>query len=256
MLRAVTFLAPGIPHAFFDAVMRSLASSLRCDVALASETRHSGPMRREDDPFRQGRADLGFVCSPSFAWLRDQSEPSIELLPAGFVFRDPRHRGEPVYYSEAVVRADSTVRQLADLEHRTWGFNDPSSLSGYHAPLERLAEAGLGRDYFGEWVRTGSHNASLAAILAGEIDGAAIDSIALAHWGRVHPELRRRVRVVESWGPFPIQPVVVRSALEESRKQAITDALLGIDAGREGLAAFGFDGCVPVEDSFYRRVRS
>ncbi|MCA8941057.1 MAG: PhnD/SsuA/transferrin family substrate-binding protein [Planctomycetes bacterium] len=255
ILRAVTFLAPGIPREFFDSLLRILSDTLSCGVALAAETRSSGPMRPEEDLFRDGHADIGFVCSPSYVWLRSQPEPSIDLVPVGFVFRDPRHDGDPVYYSEAVVRADSSAQRFADLEQRVWGYNDDSSLSGYYATLERLASAGRGPDYFERWVRTGSHGASLRAIVAGEIDGAAIDSIALANWGRANPELRRSLRVVESWGPFPIQPVVARAALNDDHKRAIALALLQIDAATSGLAAYGFDGCVPTDDSHYDSQR-
>jgi hypothetical protein len=58
-LRASTWLAPGIPLAFFEGVCRYLASALGCEGELASETRSSGPMDGDHDPFAAGLALFG-----------------------------------------------------------------------------------------------------------------------------------------------------------------------------------------------------
>lgn len=255
-LRALTYLAPGIPLEFFESVTSRLASALGCEIELESECRSSGPMHGDDDPFRDGRADLGFLCSPSYLYLRAQAEPSVELVPAAFVFADPRHTGEPVYFSDVVVRTNHPARTLADLAGGIWGYNDECSLSGYFSTLQELDRIGSGPEFFGMWMKTGSHLASIRATLAADIDGAAIDSVALSHLVREQPELRRELRVLESFGPFPIQPMVVRAGLDAAVRGRLADALL--TPGRTlapGLEAFGFEGCVPIADEAYAEER-
>ena len=57
---------------------------------------------------------------------------------------------------------------------------------------------------------------------------------------RSAPELRERLRIVESWGPFPIQPVVLRSSLHPELKNHLRAALLTI--GADPYASTTFDG--------------
>ena len=142
LLRAITYLAPGIPLRFFELVAEYLARELGCETTLDSEVSSSGPMQGDHDPFAAEEADIGFLCSPSFLYLRSRPTPSVDLVPAGFVFSDERHGGaEAVYYSDVVVRADHAARCFDDLEGATWGYNDECSLSGYFATLQRLREA-------------------------------------------------------------------------------------------------------------------
>lgn len=257
-LRAITFLAPGIPIEFFEWVADLIARKLGCAIDLESESRTSGPMHGAADPFADGRADIGFLCSPSYLWLRAQALPSVELVPAGFVFHDPRAGGQPVYFSEVVVRADHPAQEFGDLAGGVWGYNDECSLSGYFAALQKLSELGCNGGFFRERVHTGSHHASIDATLAGAIDGAAIDSIVLASLRRERSGLTDRLRVLDSWGPFPIQPVVVSSALGPAWAARIAEAMLGLPRAGEHarrLAEFGLERCVPIDDAAYAEER-
>lgn len=255
-LRAITFLAPGIPAELFRLVTDQLARSFDYEPRLEVESRSSGPMHGDADPFAEGRADVGFLCSPSYLFLRAKSEPSVELVPAAFVFRDPRHHGEPVYYSDVVVRADHPAEAFVDLAGGAWGYNDECSLSGYFATLQKLAEIGCNGTFFARRVRTGSHLASIESTLSGDIDAAAIDSTVLARCLRERPELGQRIRVLESWGPFPIQPIVVRAELAASWGARLADALLNLGDDSNGdLSRFGLDRCVSIGDNAYEQER-
>jgi phosphonate transport system substrate-binding protein len=257
-LRAVTYLSPGIPLEFFEVVTRSLAKSLECEIELRSDERISGPMHGEHDPFRDGTADIGFLCSPSYLYLRSQSPQSVELIPAGFVFDDPRASRKPVYFSDVVVRDDHCAREFADLSGGVWAYNDECSLSGYFGVLQTLSDMGADGEFFAHHVRTGSHHASIEAILNGEVDGAAIDSTVLAVLRREHPEWIRRLRVVATWGPWPIQPVVLRADLSAKWRGRLTQALFDLNDAEdltERLRTIGFDRCAPIDDNAYAEER-
>lgn len=257
-LRALTYLAPGIPLELFQLVTRHLARTLGCDVQLDTESRNSGPMHGECDPFAEGRADIGFLCSPSYLYLSSLARPSVELVQAGFVFGDPRAAGEPVYFSDVVVRSDHRAGGFGDLAGATWGYNDSCSLSGYFAALQKLAEIGCAETYFGRRVCTGSHDASIEAILDGAIDCASIDSTVLARAAGERPELGNLLRVVDSWGPFPVQPVVVSSELGSTWAARIADALLDLhSAHRDGgsLRELGLERFVPIDEAAYAEER-
>jgi phosphonate transport system substrate-binding protein len=222
MIRLISYLAPSIPAELFELVARHVAQRCGVETAIEFDPTISGPLAGDDDPFADGRADIGFVCAPTYRWMRER----VSLLPA-LVPLDPRAGGRPVYFADVVVRADSGIERFEQLHGRRWAFNDRNSRSGWFSMLERV---GGNTRFFSELVHAGSHLQSLEVVRDGRVDGAAIDSNVLFR------QSRDGLRVVESWGPFPIQPVIVRNGMDTALKLRIANALLELD----GLAPFGF----------------
>jgi phosphonate transport system substrate-binding protein len=259
-LRFLTYLAPSLPEEMFAVVARRVGAALGVPVSLACETALSGPARDAPDPFSTGQADVGFLCSPSVLWLRGRTPRPVVLADAAPVFADPRGGGLPVYYSDVIVPRRSPARALGDLAGGVWSYNDSCSLSGYYNLLRALGrlDGRSGARFFRRVVRAGSHLASIRLVAAGMVDGAAIDSNVLDLALARDPDLRERVRVVESWGPYPVQPVVVRAALPAPLRAALTAALLALAddvAARAELAPFRLRGFVPVDESVYEAER-
>jgi phosphonate transport system substrate-binding protein len=169
-----------------------------------------------------GEIDLAFVCSPPLVWLGG----AVEAIAAP-VLLDTRFGGRPLYSSEVVVPAGSSFRSLGDLRGRRWAVNEPSSWSGYWVTLQRVGSW----DFFGEVVEAGFHQRALRMVAAGEVDGSAIDCHVLAVELRNHPRLAERIRVVDTLGPAPSQPVVVRAGLDGGRKEELRHRLLGLRGG-------------------------
>ncbi|HZH04449.1 MAG TPA: PhnD/SsuA/transferrin family substrate-binding protein, partial [Myxococcaceae bacterium] len=72
------------------------------------------------------------------------------------------------------------------------------------------------------------------------------------------PVLRDEVRVLESWGPYPIQPVVVRTDLDSALKATLRECLLKTEADprtRLELEAFGLERFVAVSEEDYDAAR-
>src|ERR671917_281069 len=229
-LRFVTYLSPSIPRGLFEVLLVHCRRRLGHDVAasLQVETRVSGPERGTVDPFSDGEADVGFVCSPSYLWLRERRPPPVELLGVAPVFGNGRNGGKPVYFCDVI------------------------SARGNYGLLRKLAEMGEDTRFFGEVLHSGSHLDSIRMVADREADAATIDSNVL--WMRLKesPELADLVRVIDSWGPFPVQPVVVRSGLDPTLKGALRDAFLDLDVHAvPALAEFGFRRFAPVTDEDY-----
>jgi phosphonate transport system substrate-binding protein len=163
-----------------------------------------------------GQVDVAFVCSPPLVWLGG----AVEAIAAP-VLTDPRFHDRPLYSSEVVVGRDTTYRSLKDLRGARWAYNESSSWSGYWVTLTQVG----GWTYFGDVVAAGSHRAALRMVASGQVDGSAIDCQVLAVELRDHPELADRVRIVDSLGPAPIQPVVVRTALDPGLKRHVQACL-------------------------------
>jgi phosphonate transport system substrate-binding protein len=251
-LQVITYLAPSIPERFFRVVADHLGEQLGGGAKLMLEPRLSGP-RLQDDPFELGDADVGFMCAPSLVLLGESERPSIELLPVAPVFADARGEGRPVYFSDVVVRAGSEITSFEQLEGRTWAYNDARSLSGWHSALERLRSIPAGSEFFSSAVASGSHLESLRLVLGGRVDAAAIDSNVLIMERAEHPGLVDRIRIIESWGPFPIQPAVVRATLPDATKRAIAEGLADFHRSEAAarLEGIPFDRFVAVSYEDY-----
>jgi len=243
-LRVITYLAPSIPERFFQVIADHLGQRLGSWAELTVEARTSGPLPG-DDPFRRNEADVGFMCAPSLVLLRATDDPSVELIPVAPVWADERAKGLPVYFSDVVVRADSNIDSFDRLRGRTWAYNDERSLSGWHSARQRARALTTETEFFLSTVASGSHLESLRLLIQGRVDAAAIDSNVLMVERAKHPEYRLLLHVIESWGPWPIQPVVVRSSLPDEVKSQIAAHLRDLVAGA-ALAGIPFQRFAPV----------
>lgn len=253
-LRAITYLSPGLPLELFQGLGELLGDFLGLDFELTAETAFSGPMRGDPNPFAEGEMDLGFLCSPSYLYLRLGEAPTVGLAPAGFAFQHPRAEGKPVYFADVVVREDASIQTLDDLRGTRWGYNDRCSLSGRFAIQQHLKEQGHAAPFFGEEVQTGCHEASVQAILGGTIDAASLDSTTLSILRRQDPELASGLRVVQSLGPFPIQPIVLGRHLDPAWAAAIGSALPQLHLAPRFSTLrerFGLDRLVPIGPGLY-----
>ncbi len=251
-LRFVTYLAPGLPVAFFEGVVAHAGATLGCRTTLVIETGHSGPLPEGPDPFSSNQADVGFMCAPSYGWLRRRSPSPAEVLGAAPVFSDPRAGGRPIYFSDVVVRDDHPARSLADLSSAVWAYNDPCSLSGYYAVLDRLAREGVTE--LPPLRHSGSHRASIDLVIGGQVEAASIDANVLALLRGSEPELMGCLRMIGCLGPYPVQPVVVRAGMASGTKAAITAYLLSMaesPTGRRWLSRAGVVRFSPTSEAPY-----
>ncbi|MEY2407241.1 MAG: hypothetical protein QOG39_2157 [Acidimicrobiaceae bacterium] len=239
-----TWLSPGLPIELFETVVAALEPA-GFAPELTSDSTTSGPAPGADDPFATGEVQLGFICAPSYRALVAADPPSVTLVGVAPVFSDERNGGRPVYFAELVVTTGSDVTSLGDLAGGRFGYNDLASQSGYRAMLDRLTDLGLDEHHFAELVHTGGHRRSLDALVDGTIDAASIDSNTLLGLGGAPAG----TRVVETWGPYPVQPVVVGTSLDAGSVARIRAALLGLAPG--ALEPFGVTRFAPVTAADY-----
>ncbi len=219
VVRLLSYMAPGFPHSLFETV----ADLIDADVSF-DETR-SGP-EPGFDPFRAGRAELGWVCSTSFVQLAlSAADPSVQLVGVAWVPDDPGSGDQPVYFGDLTVPNGSTFSSLAELGGMRIGCNDPVSLSGHHALRIALVERGHDADTFAELVFTGGHQRSLELLAAGELDAAVVDSVVRRVRAASDPVVAD-LRVIDRLGPWPVQPLVASTAVGPEEVRRIRDRLL------------------------------
>jgi phosphonate transport system substrate-binding protein len=245
-LRVASCLAPHLCWLY-----RFLAACLGDRVGCAPEF-------IEDASYEQlGDVDIVFVCSLAYIehpaiWRR--FEPIAAPVLAG-----TRYGSRPVYYSDVIVRHDSALHSFADLRGRTWAYNEKLSQSGYGITRYHLARLGEASGYFGEVIEAGRHERAIAMVASGEVDAAAIDSHVLDTYLDLHPHLGRTLRIIDSLGPSPIQPVAVRRSLSRACKDDLRLALADIDKDPEGrscLARAQVERFVGVDEDTYDSIRT
>jgi phosphonate transport system substrate-binding protein len=200
--------------------------------------------------------DLAFACS--LAYLEEPTLRAHFVPLAAPVLMGQRYGGKPVYYSDVIVRHDSALESFADLRGRSWAYNEPYSQSGYGITRYHLARVGATRGYFGTVVAAGRHDRAIHLVAAGAVDAAAIDSHHLETYLCQRPELASALRVIDTLGPSPIQPVLVRQNLPRRAREELRAALLRLDADpatRPALDGALVQRFVRVDDPTYDPVR-
>jgi phosphonate transport system substrate-binding protein len=246
-LRFATFLAPNV-RPVYEFTARYVGERLGCATELFADKSYD----RVDD------ADVAFVCGLPYVRLRELPDPPVELLAAP-VLRGPRYGGHPIYFSDVIVRRDSRFQTFADLRGASWAYNEASSHSGFGVVCYYLARLGETHNYFRHVIEAGWHERSIRLVAAGTVDAAAIDSQVLAVALRDHPELARKLRVIDTLGPSTIQPVVAAARLPEALKMQLRTLLVELHRSRAARAALAHgyvERFVAMEDSDYDDIRA
>ena len=95
-----------------------------------------------------------------------------------------------------LVRAGDPAMNLSDMRGATLALNAPDSNTGMNLLRVEIAPLAQGKSFFKGVVETGSHVRSVAALVEGVADLAAIDCVTWAHLERFTPALSRRLRVL------------------------------------------------------------
>lgn len=208
--------------------------------------------------FAQGKVDVGFICGLLYVRMSGWDNCPVELLAAP-VLRGKRYEQQPIYFSDVLVRNDSTYQSFADLAGCVWAYNEPASHSGYNLVCHTLLERDTTLNYFGRTVESGSHLNSLQLLLDGYADATALDSHLFDLLLQRDPTLATRVRVIDTFGPTAIPPVVVAKNLQPELKDKLRTALVTMHEdpiAAQVLHAASVERFVPVADRQYQSIRA
>lgn len=201
-----------------------------------------------------GEAQAAFLCGLPYV----RRSARLEALAAPVQLGE-RYGGQPVYFSDVLVRAGSAFRTFDELRGACFAFNEPGSLSGYEVACNHLATLGVRSGFFGRAVASGSHLASLRLLCAGTVEAVAVDTTVLDLAISADPTLATKVRSVATLGPNPAPPFVAAQVLSAEVRTLMRSTLAALhkDApGRAALALGMFSHLAPVTDSDYDSVRN
>ncbi len=250
-LRFTTCQAP-IADSFFCGVVALLARNAAPDAVVDNDADWDTRMVN----LANGDCDAGWICGLQYTDWVDSGAP-LELLAAP-VKAGARYNGEPVYFSDVIVRHNSAYANFGDLRGARWLCNEPNSFSGCHVLRYTLAQRRLPNDFFGSRAFSGAHGESVRQVLNGTADATAIDSTVLDALAAADPQLLPQLRVIDILGPSPRPPWVIHKSVPVPLRAAIRKALLLLHestAGAALLAQHGHSHFAPVTNRHYDAIR-
>jgi phosphonate transport system substrate-binding protein len=197
------------------------------------------------DALGDGRADMACLGSMAAVLAMDRMGARVLAKPV-------QPDGVDVYHGLLLVRADSGIDRIEALRGRSVAMIRTTT-AGHLFPIQQFVEHGLlnGQSRVRLlWV--GTHDDALTALLAGDVDAAALKDLRLAAHENEHGPAP--VRELARSGPVPTNAVFVRRDLEAATSEALRAALLGMEKtgpGRTALKALGIKRFAPCDVKEY-----
>jgi ABC-type phosphate/phosphonate transport system substrate-binding protein len=141
---------------------------------------------------------------------------------------DSEHAEGPRYGSAIIVAQSSSIKTLIDAKNHVAAINGYDSNTGMNLFRISLARAGAYGDFFSKVIVTGSHRASVNAVVKNEADIASIDVISLAHFIRFDPALSSRIRIIGNTPKTPGLPFITSGDTAPLLVEDIRRALISV----------------------------
>ena len=221
----------------------------------------------------RGIEDVPVALDRSVAYDQAWLEPNLLLSQACGLPYAKRLRGRaqlvatPVYdikgcegpstRSFIIVRSQADVASLADLRGLNAAINDRDSNSGTNLFRAAIAPLAHGGRFFSSVIETGGHLASIAAVVAGQADVAAIDCVTFGNTKRFEPARLEGLRVLAETEQGPGLPFITGPRTTEGELQALRSILAeaiaspALAAVRDVLSLRRFD---VLTDADYERL--
>lgn len=155
-------LVPSTEAAVVQAAGDAIADALFDLTGLYVEAVMTADYRAFIEAFGAADGDLfGIPTTSQYIEIFDETDGNIEVALASV------RRGYNYYFSSVYARRDSGIESLADLNGKTWIYNDPFSTSGFKTPNVIFQQNGV---VPGDTVETGGHSSSMIALMDGQGD--------------------------------------------------------------------------------------
>ena len=194
-----------------------------------------------------GKVDIGWLATFSYVLAKDKYDVELLLVVQRF--------GSPFYRGQIMVRADSGINSLKNLQGKRFAFVDPASTSGHLYPKTLLLSKGLDpKTFFSKTIFVGSHNAVVLSIYKGEVDGGAAYDGSRAAVAKSYPDVFEKIKVLAYTKEIPNDTVSVRKELPEGLKVKLRNGLKKISDSPKGSKVlkrlYGISGLMDLDGLF------
>ncbi|MBR0557273.1 PhnD/SsuA/transferrin family substrate-binding protein [Ciceribacter sp. L1K23] len=190
------------------------------------------------------REDLVFAQTCGYPYIK-QLRGHVRLVGVP-IYRFPGGNGID-RASLVVVRDAEGIGGIEDLRNRRVAVNDPMSNSGMNLLRALIAPQAIAGRFFAKVSFTGGHLMSLADVLDGHADVAAIDSVTFGLLAAHSPDALKGVKVLMQTPAGPGLPIISRKDATDAEVSVVRESLSRIAtqpayaAIREPLGLVGFE---------------
>lgn len=174
-----------------------------------------------------GTEKVDFAFINTFGYLLANDRYGAQAL-----LKAKRH-GHTTYNGQIIVRSDSGIKTLADLNGKKIAFTDPASTSG-HILAKKLFLDNKVRP--AEEVFAGKHDVVVSMVYQGQVDAGATYHSPKDPSGKImdarsrvltqFPDVESKVKILELTPSIPNDPIVARKGLTEEMKSRVKNAFL------------------------------
>jgi phosphonate transport system substrate-binding protein len=176
------------------------------------------------EAFGSNRADAAILNTFGYVLAHEkyQAEARLKLV----------NRGRDYYNGQIIVRADSSIKSIKDLNGKKFAFVDPVSTSGYLLPVRLFKKENI---KIKESIFAGRHDSVVTAVYQKKVDAGATfytppDDDATpkdARWiiRTQYPDVFKKVKILQLTEAIPNDPLVLRKGLPEDIKNKLIEAL-------------------------------
>lgn len=180
------------------------------------------------------KVDMAFGDIVSFLIARNKfgAEPILQVI----------RYGATTYQSAIFVKENSPIKTVKELNGKKFAYSDASSASSYIFPSILMKKNNI---KFAQEVPTGSMDASIIALMQGQVDATAayynqpVEKSQKTEEGKsgkindarnrvasIYPNIGKETRVLWLSKPIPNEPVYVRKGLAKDLKEKLADAIM------------------------------
>lgn len=201
---------------------------------------------------------IGFI--PAFGYVLANEQYGVEVI-----LKSIRY-GSGTYKAQYLVRSDSDINSLEDLEGKVWAYGDQTSTSGYLFPANQLMEmfdiasaAELESDFFGGTSQVGGHDTAAIAVYEGDADVATTFDDVRTELEEEYPDVMEKLKVLDYTDEIPNDTISVTKELDKEFVQKIKDVFLSFNDDEEMIKimneVYNWDAIDEAEDAEYQVVK-
>lgn len=234
-------------------LMKELERVLQKRVEVARSNSYGAVV----ESLHAGNVDLAELGPASYALLmeRGPSVTAFAMLSRGLQ-ADAAAPG--TYRAVLVVRADSGLKTIKDLQGKTLSLTDPVSTSGALLPMQAMLKL-TGQPvekYFSRVTYAGSHLRAVEAVHKGLVNAAFVSSRRVEEYEQNKPGASRDMAVLWQSPPIPNDPFVYRSNLCPAIVEKIRGVFFGAAPALQPMFnELGGRRFVPASDADYQSIR-
>lgn len=176
------------------------------------------------EAFGSKRADVAILNTLGYVLANEKygAEARLKLV----------NRGRDEYAGQIIVRDDSKIKSIKDLNGKKFAFVDPASTSGYLLPQRLFKQQGI---KIKESIFAGKHDTVVTAVYQKQVDAGATfytppdddGTPKDARWllRTQYPDVYKKIRILQLTDPIPNDPLMFRKEMPEELKVKIVDSL-------------------------------